>query len=311
MKKTLPTLILLALFVLVACQERAPNTADTEAATEEAVAPAATDGEGGREGDAETEQREMLAFYLAKFRSYRQLQGSRLHETTDQIDKHYFEHLENWFSIDVNDDGVTYTGVFELTQDDTLTHYISIQPEIYMEGGYVNYYDEPGFEYHFQNNRLTQTMYHDPQNEAAENPLANLSAGELVSLGDSITQRVKTYFYLDTSQTNFNGVWDYPLNSLAFSFDIKLKQIGSFVYGSYCVETPEKYDCGSVEQQGEPCHLNGYRLADTLHLTFTSCLAQRDGHAKLYVENDTLHWNTVYQVEASMVPDQISLVRFR
>lgn len=311
MKKSFPILsiALSALLILAACNDSVPNAVETEAASDALIAPDETYGEAMNEPNTETEQQEMLAFYLAKFRSYRQLQGTRLNGTSDLVEKHHFEHLEDWYSIDVNDDGVTYTAVFEVNLADTITHFISIQPEIYMEGGYVNYYSEPGFEYYFESNRLARTVYLDPQNEAAENPSGKLDEDELHFLGDSLKQRVKSYFRLDTSRADFNGIWEYPLSNLAYSFDIELRQIESFVYGSYCAQTQPKYDCGSVEQRGEPCHLNGYILADTLHLEFTSCLTRRAGRAKLYFENDTLIWNTKYNPQEGLVPNQVDLIR--
>ncbi|WP_340062979.1 hypothetical protein [Ascidiimonas aurantiaca] len=255
---------------------------------------------------------DVLALYLDKLYSYRQLEGIRLNYNNDSIikgrDKHHFEYTDNWFSINVSEGGITYTGVYELNQDDTLLHYASILPEIEVEGGtFVNYENEPWFEYYYKNNQLSQVKYNDPKDLKAVNPLENLDKSQSIVVGDSIKELLDKYFYLDSSKVNFNGAWKYPKNSESYSFTIEIRQIGSFVSGSYCSYTPSKYDCGNIEQGGKACDINGYVYSDTLYLNFFSCYAGRSGQAKLYFSNDTLNWNTTYQVEESLVPEKINL----
>ena len=217
--------------------------------------------------------------------------------------------MENWFSIDVHDEGNTHTGIFEITNTDTLLHYVSIIPEVDGEGGsFVNYFDEPEYMYLFRDNQLVGIEYIDPKNLEASNPLDSLSEEEKIMLGDSIRRKLDGFFYLDSSQTNFGGQWNYPGNSDSYSFSTDLKQIGSFVYGDYCASTPTRHDCGVSEQGGAPCFVNGYVYSDTLHLWFESCYAGSSGAAKVYTQNDSLIWDAFYIPEGSLVPQKTRLI---
>jgi len=250
--------------------------------------------------------------YLSAYASVSKLQGTRLDYYTIKggNDKHYFEYLNNWFSIDVNQDGTTYTGIYKVDQNDTLLQYVSIIPEIEMEGGtFINYESEPWTEYYFENNELQRMEYYDPQNEKASNPMGELEKKELIKLGDSMHRLINNYFYLDTSSARFFGSWKYIENRREYSFDIDIEQIGSFVSGSYCAYTANRVDCGVMQQGGDPCFVNGYVYADTLYLDYLSCYAGKRGTAELYFKNDTLVWNSKYQPEGSLVPQTVSLKR--
>lgn len=253
-----------------------------------------------------------LNTYLNKLYARQKLRGTRLnYQVFNNANyKHNFEYLDNWYSIDVNEEGVTYTGVYEIKGKDTLMHFVSIIPEIEMEGGnFINYESDPSFKYYYINNKLSHIKYENPKNKNAKNPLENLNEEKLKTIGDSIKNVIDKYFYLDSLSTNFNGNWEYFENNVDYSFKAKIRQIGSFVSGSYCAYTPIQFDCENTEQGGEPCYLNGYIYSDTLYLDFHSCYAGSSGNAKLYFSHDTLKWNTVYQVEGSLVPERINLKR--
>lgn len=256
-----------------------------------------------------TEKDTTLDSYLGKLNSNHKLQGVRLDFYSDLIkgkEKYNFEYLDKWFSIDVNDDGVTYTGVYELRQNDTLLHYVSVVPEIYMEGSFVNYEAKPWFEYCYKDNRLTKIKHHDPENEKTSIFSEKLDKKGLLTVGDSIKKLINDYWYLDSSRVRFDGVWAYPENSASYVFRVQLKQIGSFVYGNYCSFTPNKHDCGD-DEDCKDSYINGYVYSDTLHLEFFSCYARSAGTAKLYFSNDTLNWHTINRVENSLVPEKTSL----
>lgn len=274
------------------------------AATEESLA----------ENDTITNQTKKditLDVYLDKLNSNRKLQGVRLDFYSGFLngkEKYNFEYVDNWFSIDVNDYGTTYTGVYELSQNDTLLHYVSIVPEIYMDGSFVNYEVRPWFEYYYKNNRLSQIKHHDPKDEKTSVLSEKLDKNEMLTIGDSIKKLIDSYLYLDSSSISFDGFWSYPENSSSYVFNVQLKQIGSFVYGYYCSFTPNRYDCGGDDEEDyKYCYVGGYIYSDTLHLDFFSCFARESGFAKLYFSSDTLNWHTKSLVKNSLVPGKTYL----
>ena len=256
-----------------------------------------------------------LSMYLDNLDAYASasvLQGVQLDYYTikEGNDKHNFQYLNNWFSIDVNEEGKTYTGIYKVNNGDTLLQYVSIIPEIEMEGvRFINYDSEPGMVYNFEANWLERTEYFDPENDKAVNPMNQFEERELNVFGDSIHRLMRDFFYLDTSSARFRGVWAYSENSEEYIFDLDLKQVGSFVSGSYCAYTANRVDCGVMQQGGDPCFVNGYVYADTLHLEYLSCYAGKRGTAELYFKEDTLVWNSKYKPEGSLVPQTVSLIR--
>lgn len=250
-----------------------------------------------------------LMQYLGKLKSGSQLQQVLLNnEIIKGKEKYEFKYFDNWFSIAVNDNGISYTGIYKLNQDDTLLQYASIVPEIYMEGTFINYEMEPEFEYYYKNKQLSHTKYYDPEDKEAINPFENLDEKEAGIVGDSIKRLIDNYLYLDSLNTTFSGAWKYSKGSDSYDFNVELKQIGNFVFGSYCAYTPTKHDCGNIEQGGPPCYIDGYVYSDTLYLKYFSCYAGESGLAELYIDNDTLNWHTKKSLESSLVIDEIKFI---
>ncbi len=214
--------------------------------------------------------------------------------------KHLFTYNDEFIGIDINVDGFTYKSIYSINNEDTIIRYVSVIPEIEMEGSFINYFDKPTLEYHFQNDELMKITCVNPNDSLFENPYKNLTNSELAYTADTLKLKLKNYFYVDSLKFNFEGDWKYIQNNDKYMFSTQLSRTGSFVSGSYCAYTLNQYDCENEQQGGDRCTVNGYVIQDTLFVNYHSCYAGKKGTAKLYFENDTLIWDNQYRPDGSL-----------
>lgn len=250
-----------------------------------------------------------LASYLEQLEQYPPLQGTNLSNRSEASnrDKYQFSHKDNWHSIQINEDEVTKTAIYEVTDNGTQLRYIALEPAIEIDGAFVNYYQKPAYKYYYQNNQLVSISYHNPKNQQATDPKGTLEDSTRLLLGDSLKNQLERYFHLDNSTLNVAGAWNHPESSMEYSFETNLQQRGNFIWGSYCAYTTSKHDCSNEEQGGDPCFVEGYVYGDTLHLKFHSCYAGTIGTARVYAHQDALIWKTIYAPRGSLTPDSLAL----
>lgn len=222
--------------------------------------------------------------------------------------KKVFTYADSFVGIDVNLDGITYTGIYELVNGDTLLRHVTSVPELEMEGSFINYENDPSFIYSFENGSLQQVDYIDPKDEQAMHPYEQSNALQLKVIGDSVRTFMNDLFLLNDQEVDYAGDWRYEDNDETYMFNISLQQMGDFVQGNYCAYTPNKFDCQNEEQGGDPCVVSGYVLNDTLYVGFFSCYAIREGTAKLFYQKDSLVWETLYNPENGLAPERARLL---
>lgn len=296
-------LALLCLSLLLSCQ-----SATTETTTE--AAEAAESAEVEEKAIPEEILEESSLAEWVDYMDFSNKQGTHLrYEAVAQgRAKHNFEYKDNFYSLDVNDDGITYLAVYEKTESGNVLHFVSITPESDGEGSsFINYDNEPYRDYFYEKNELQTVLLNTPEDGQSFNDLEGYDAEGVKALGDSIRDLMQGFFQLDSSTTQFGGSWNYLKNSEDYNFSLDLEQMGSFVRGEYCAYTQSKNDCGVPEQGGDPCFVNGYLQSDTLHLTFKSCYSGKTGTALLYLEGDSSVWKNLYNPEGSLAPSRAVL----
>ncbi len=222
--------------------------------------------------------------------------------------KHLFTYNDEFIGIDINVDDFTYKGIYSINDEDTIIRYVSVIPEMEMEGSFINYNNKPTLEYYFQNDELTKVICVDPKDSLFDNPYKNMTNSELAYTADTIKLKLRKYFYVDSLKFNFEGDWKYIQNNDKYMFSAQLNSTGSFISGSYCAYTPNQYDCENEQQGGDRCTVNGYVIQDTLFVNYHSCYAGKKGNAKLYFENDTLIWYNQYRPDGSLAIEKGKLL---
>lgn len=253
-----------------------------------------------------TESTNTIALFIEKIedRFYENKIRVPYNRLNNRTAKHVFIYDDEFMAIDVNVDGISYLSIYECGFDDTLIRYVKVVPEMEMEGSFINYYNDPVHEFHFENDRLINIGFKDSENNKHTNPYLDIPEERKVHIEDSVMTIVDNFLRVDESTNHFSGNWNYLGNNDQYSFSTELNQSGSFVYGGYCAYTSNKYDCQNEDQGGSPCWVKGYSYTDTLYVFYKSCYADQQGNAMLYYQNDSLVWETVYAPDGSIVLDK-------
>jgi hypothetical protein len=256
-----------------------------------------------------------LEYYLKKLESHKKLHGVRLnyynHEKfLNDKDSHIFEYDDHWFSLFVHKNGLSYLGIYEDNKEGVFLRYARIEPELEMEGDtYVNYHNEPWYEYFFEKNTLKKILYNEPEKQSKYNVYQNYNSAQLKILVDSLSGLFQSFFYLDYSNVNFMGKWKSIRNQTSMEWDVRLKQIGSFVYGNYCANTTSLGYCECKNSVNMPCQINGFIYEDTLFVEYSNHNHSMKGHAKLFFNEENMVWQSSYLLKESSLPEKFILIK--